>query len=64
MGHCTCIHPNLNGTKQLYDMLLKSRIPVGKNEDGDIATLYIIPIYCDVKFCLVYRIVSHIECQM
>ncbi|KAK0161878.1 hypothetical protein PV327_008282 [Microctonus hyperodae] len=28
LGHCTCIHPNLNGTKQLYDMLLKSRIPV------------------------------------
>ncbi|EZA47964.1 hypothetical protein DMN91_011425 [Ooceraea biroi] len=28
LGHCTCIHPSLQGSKQLFDMLLKSRIPV------------------------------------
>lgn len=30
LGHCTCIHPNLQGSEQLFDMLLKSKIPVGK----------------------------------
>ncbi|XP_072757087.1 N6-Methyl-AMP deaminase isoform X2 [Anoplolepis gracilipes] len=28
LGHCTCIHPNLQGSKQLFDMLLESKIPV------------------------------------
>lgn len=28
LGHCTCIHPNLQGSKKLFDMLLKSKIPV------------------------------------
>lgn len=30
LGHCTCIHPRLQGSKQLFDMLLESKIPVGK----------------------------------
>lgn len=30
LGHCTCIHPSLQGSKQLFDMLLESKIPVGK----------------------------------
>jgi len=30
LGHCTCIHPNLQGSQQLFDMLLESKIPVGK----------------------------------
>ncbi|XP_050450362.1 adenosine deaminase-like protein isoform X1 [Cataglyphis hispanica] len=28
LGHCTCIHPSLQGSKQLFDMLLESKIPV------------------------------------
>ncbi|XP_070150403.1 N6-Methyl-AMP deaminase [Polyergus mexicanus] len=28
LGHCTCVHPSLQGSKQLFDMLLKSKIPV------------------------------------
>ncbi|XP_012530473.1 adenosine deaminase-like protein [Monomorium pharaonis] len=28
LGHCTCIHPNLQGSQQLFDMLLDSKIPV------------------------------------
>lgn len=30
LGHCTCIHPSLQGSQQLFDMLLESKIPVGK----------------------------------
>lgn len=28
LGHCTCIHPSLNGSKELFNMLLESKIPV------------------------------------
>ncbi|XP_011157608.2 adenosine deaminase-like protein [Solenopsis invicta] len=28
LGHCTCIHPSLQGSQQLFDMLLESKIPV------------------------------------
>ncbi|XP_070531272.1 N6-Methyl-AMP deaminase isoform X2 [Cardiocondyla obscurior] len=28
LGHCTCIHPNLQGSQELFDTLLKSKIPV------------------------------------
>lgn len=28
LGHCTCIHPDLQGSKQLFNMLLESKIPV------------------------------------
>ncbi|EFN89253.1 adenosine deaminase-like protein [Harpegnathos saltator] len=28
LGHCTCIHPSLQGSEQLFDMLLQSKIPV------------------------------------
>ncbi|KZC04415.1 PREDICTED: adenosine deaminase-like protein [Dufourea novaeangliae] len=28
LGHCTCIHPNLQGSDKLFDMLIKSKIPV------------------------------------
>ncbi|XP_012251017.2 adenosine deaminase-like protein isoform X2 [Athalia rosae] len=28
LGHCTCIHPNLGGSKELLEMLLASNIPV------------------------------------
>lgn len=42
LGHCTCIHPNLQGSKQLFDMLLESKIPVGKRPLGE--TLMIIVI--------------------
>ncbi|XP_011648396.1 adenosine deaminase-like protein [Pogonomyrmex barbatus] len=28
LGHCTCIHPNLQGSQQLFDKLLESKIPV------------------------------------
>lgn len=30
LGHCTCIHPSLQGSQQLFDMLLESKIPIGK----------------------------------
>lgn len=30
LGHGTCIHPSSNGTEELYQTLLDSRIPVGK----------------------------------
>jgi len=30
LGHCTCIHPSLQGSQQLFDILLESKIPVGK----------------------------------
>ncbi|KYQ55069.1 Adenosine deaminase-like protein, partial [Trachymyrmex zeteki] len=28
LGHCTCIHPSLQGSQQLFDTLLESKIPV------------------------------------
>ncbi|XP_076176171.1 adenosine deaminase-like protein isoform X2 [Ptiloglossa arizonensis] len=28
LGHCTCIHPNLQGSNKLFDMLLNTKIPV------------------------------------
>lgn len=28
LGHCTCIHPNLQGSQELFDILLESKIPV------------------------------------
>ncbi|XP_024875901.1 adenosine deaminase-like protein isoform X1 [Temnothorax curvispinosus] len=28
LGHCTCIHPSLQGSQQLFNMLLESKIPV------------------------------------
>ncbi|XP_014476859.1 PREDICTED: adenosine deaminase-like protein isoform X2 [Dinoponera quadriceps] len=28
LGHCTCIHPSLQGSEQLFDTLLQSKIPV------------------------------------
>ncbi|XP_034196674.1 adenosine deaminase-like protein [Osmia lignaria lignaria] len=28
LGHCTCIHPNLQGSNRLFNMLLASKIPV------------------------------------
>ncbi|XP_012286451.1 adenosine deaminase-like protein [Orussus abietinus] len=28
LGHCTCVHPNLGGSQLLFDMLLRSKIPV------------------------------------
>lgn len=30
LGHCTCIHPSLEGSEQLFDTLLQSKVPVGK----------------------------------
>ncbi|XP_076640901.1 adenosine deaminase-like protein [Halictus rubicundus] len=28
LGHCTCIHPNLQGSDKLFNMLIESKIPV------------------------------------
>ncbi|KAG7198140.1 hypothetical protein KM043_005559 [Ampulex compressa] len=28
LGHCTCIHPDLQGSKNLFDALLESKIPI------------------------------------
>lgn len=28
LGHCTCVHPTLQGTEKLFQMLLDSKIPV------------------------------------
>lgn len=28
LGHCTCIHPSLEGSDEMYQILLKSKIPV------------------------------------
>lgn len=29
LGHCTCIHPSLNGSDDQFEKLLESKIPVG-----------------------------------
>lgn len=45
LGHCTCIHPDLQGSKQLFNMLLESKIPVGKRS---IETLIILGSKIDI----------------
>ena len=32
LGHCTCIHPTLQGSSKLFNLLLDSKIPVGKSD--------------------------------
>ena len=39
LGHCTCVHPSLQGSQQLFDTLLESKIPVGKRSLREIILL-------------------------
>lgn len=50
LGHCTCIHPSLQGSEQLFDMLLQSKVPVGKE--------FLIGTHCDNEVIFFFIILN------
>ncbi|XP_011864730.1 PREDICTED: adenosine deaminase-like protein [Vollenhovia emeryi] len=55
LGHCTCIHPSLQGSQQLLDMLLDSKIPVELCLTSNIKCKTV-PSYMHHQFKYLYKV--------